>query len=78
LTRADLDCDTVEVWPENWQAFRLLVDVRTQWRGAGLGLDYNVLFRKMDRMGLSAAEYDDFEDDIRVMEVEAMAAMREK
>jgi hypothetical protein len=42
-----------------------------------IGLDYNVLFRKMDRMGLSAERYDDLEGDIRIMEAEAMAAMRE-
>jgi hypothetical protein len=43
-----------------------------------IGLDYNVLFRKMDRMNLRPEEYDELEADIRVMEAAAMAAMREK
>jgi hypothetical protein len=43
-----------------------------------IGLDYNVMFRKMDRMTLSPEQYDDLEADMRVMEAAAMAAMREK
>lgn len=41
------------------------------------GLDYNVLFKKLDRMGLSESEYADLEDDIRVMEFEALSVMHE-
>lgn len=41
------------------------------------GLDYNVLFKKMDRMGLSDPDYADLEDDIRVMEFEALSVMHE-
>lgn len=81
MRRKDYDTEVVEVWPENWQAFRLLCDIRTQWRGAGMGiigLDYNVAHRKMDRMSLTPEQWDDMEDDIRVMEAAAMAAMREK
>lgn len=46
--------------------------------GGATGLDYNVLFQKMDRMGLSAEEYDLLEEDIRMMEFAALAAMNEK
>ena len=70
-----------EVWPENWPSFILMCDIRTQWRGAGMGiigLDYNVLYRKLDRMSLTPEQYEDLESDIRVMEAAAMAAMREK
>lgn len=67
----------VEVWPENWQAFRLLCDIQTQWRGAGGGLDYNVLFRKMDRMGLTPEQYDNLENDIREMEFEVLELRRD-
>jgi hypothetical protein len=42
-----------------------------------IGLDYNVMYRKMDRMSLSPDEYDAVESDMRVMELAAMAAMRE-
>jgi hypothetical protein len=81
MRREDYDTDVIEVWPENWRSFRLLCDIQTQWRGAGsgiIGLDYNVLYRKMDRMALSPEQYDEIEADIRVMEYAAMAAMREK
>lgn len=78
LIAADIEGIPVEVWPENWPAFRLLVDIHTQWRGGGAGLDYNVMYRKMDRMGLTAGQYDDLEDDMRVLEKGAMAAMHEK
>lgn len=78
LRREDFDGQVFEVWPENWQAFCLLCDIRTQWRGAGMGLDYNVMFRKMDRMSLSPAQYDELEADMRVMEDAVMTAMREK
>lgn len=78
MRREDFDSEFVEVWPENWQAFRLLADIQTQWRGAGGGLDYNVLFHKMDRMKLNPEEYDELECDIRAMEQAAMLVMREK
>lgn len=80
MTRADLDGEVVEVWPENWTSFQLLVDVRTQWRGAGMtviGLDYNVVYHKLDRMNLSPADYDEAENDVRVMERAALLAMKE-
>ena len=41
------------------------------------GLDYNVLFKKLDRMGLSESDYAALEDDIRVMEFEALSVMHE-
>lgn len=69
------------MWPENWQVFNLLCDLQTQWRGAGngiVGLDYNVMFRKMDRMGLTPRQYDDMEADMRVMEFEALRAINAK
>lgn len=69
-----------EVWPENWQAFQLFSFMQTQWR-AGMsftGLDYNVLYRKMDRMGLSAEEYEQLESDLQVMEYEALSIMNQK
>jgi hypothetical protein len=52
--------------------------MQTQWRAGAMGLiglDYNTLHRKMDRMGLDAADYDALEDDLRTMEFAAIAAM---
>lgn len=69
------------MWPENWDSFQLLADIQTQWRGAGMGiigLDYNVVYHKLDRLNLSPADYDEAENDIRNMEHAAMLAMKEK
>ena len=74
----DYASDPVELWPENWATCLLFDGLRTQWRVGSLGptgLDYNVLYKKMDRMGLSAEEYDQLEADIQVMEYAALAAM---
>lgn len=70
----------MEVWPENWASFQLLVDIQTQWRGAGMaiiGLDYNVVYHKLDRMNLSPEDYDEAERDVRTMERAALLAMKE-
>lgn len=78
----DYEGDPVDVWPENWQAFNLFASLQTQWRSGGMGgatgLDYLVLFKKMDRMNLSAEQYDELEEDIRVMELEALRVMSKK
>jgi hypothetical protein len=78
---SDYAHEVVEVWPENQRAYRLFTDVRTQWRVGAMGptgLDYGVVFRKMDRMRLEPDEYDELEADIRTMEFEALAAMSER
>jgi hypothetical protein len=78
----DFEGGEIEVWPENWQAFILFSSLQTQWRTGGMGgatgLDYNVLFRKMDRMNLSAEQYDELEEDVRTMELSALSLMSEK
>lgn len=81
LSRKDYAHEVLEVWPENWPCMVLFSDLQTQWRSAGMGLiglDYNVLFAKMDRMTLTASEYDELEADIRTMEHAALVAMNEK
>lgn len=76
LTTADLgQQQDVEVWPDNWQAVQLLNRMSTQWRvgfGGAVGLDYNVLYRMMDRLGLVPEEYDQMEADIQMMEQEVL------
>lgn len=78
LRLEDFPVEVVEIWPENLPAYELFAYVRTQWRGAGMGiigLDYGPLHHKMDRLNLSPVEYDDLEDDIQVMEAAALIAM---
>jgi hypothetical protein len=77
----DLEGEAVEVWPENERAYFLFLDLQTQWRvgmGGATGLDYLVLFAKLDRMKLAADESDELEQDIRTMEHEALRVMAER
>lgn len=82
LSRADYAHEVVEVWPENWPAFLLFHSMETQWDCAGMGqrmnLKYLVLYADLDRMGLSAAEFEEMKQDIRTMELAALAAMNDK
>jgi len=70
-----------EVWPENMAAINLFSSLSTQFRtgmNGPTGLDYNVLFARMDRMKLSEQEYDWLFDDIRVIESEALTEINKK
>lgn len=61
----------VEIWPENWPAWLLFDRMSTQWRvgmAGPIGLDYNVLFRFLDRMHLDERDYDQMLHDISVLE----------
>lgn len=82
MSPADYDDDVVELGPDCWPAYELMMRMQTQWMVSGMGfpigLKYEVLFRMMDRLGLSPAEYDQLEDDVRVMELEALGVMAEK
>lgn len=67
------------MWPENWPAFCLFMDMQTQWRmGMDMptGLDYTALFALMEVHGI--ADRRDVFADIQVMEAAALKAMRKK
>jgi len=72
----------VEVWPENMPAINLFSAISTQWRTGGMGgvsgLDYNVLFARMERMKLSEQDYEWMFDDIRAIEAEALNIINRK
>jgi len=73
--------DTLEIWHENHQAIQLFISLSTQWRvGAGgpTGLDYNVLFTRMERLGLTPERYEQLFDDVRVIESEALTILNKK
>jgi hypothetical protein len=77
----DFASDPVDVFPENVAAFNLFCSVRTQFRigmNGPTGLDYMVVFHKLDRMNLEPEEYAVFEADIQTMEYAALAKMSEK
>lgn len=70
-----------EVWPENMPAINLFSSISSQWRvgmSGPSGLDYNVLFNRMDRMKLPDQDYEWMFDDIRVIESEALSIIRKK
>lgn len=81
LTLEDLEGEGVEIWPENFRAYRLFCDLQTQWRvgmSGPSGLDYNVMYRMIDRMKLSPEVAEELEYDVRTMESEALSAMHER
>ena len=71
--------ETVEVWPENWQALQIFSLMATQW-DAGMsgatGLKYSVLFEVLDRHGFEGDEWWGMLEDIRHMEAKALSEMR--
>lgn len=70
-----------QVWPENMVAINLFSSISTQWRSLGSGpsgLDYNVLFHRLDRMKLSEQDYGWLFDDVRVIESEALSIITKK
>lgn len=81
FTVADYADDDFELWPENMPAIHLFSSLSTQWRhgmNGPTGLDYNVLFSRMDRMKLSERDYDWLFDDVQVIEREALSAINSK
>lgn len=70
-----------DIWADNVDAVNLFLSLATQWRvgaAGAVGLDYNVLYHKMDRMNLSRERYDALEDEIRVLEDAAIEAMHKE
>lgn len=70
---------TAWVWPCNVQAVNLFVAIGTQWLvgpGGPYGLNYAVLYQKLDRMGVSPEMAERLEEDIRILEDAALEEMR--
>ncbi|MES1979546.1 MAG: DUF1799 domain-containing protein [Pseudomonadota bacterium] len=70
----------VEVWPENWQVWRLFCRVSSQWRvgmGGPTGLCYEAVYPLIDRAASDPQEWDDLLDDVAAMERAALSAMNE-
>jgi len=71
----------VEIWPDFVASVNLFYSLRTQWRmgaAGAIGLDYNVLYRKMDRMDLTEERYEQLEYDLRVLEIAALKEINKK
>lgn len=81
LTLEDFAGEVVPVFEDNEQAFYLFCSLSTQWRvgmSGHTGLDYMVLYHKMDRMKLSEDDYAQLEADIEVMERAALEEIHSK
>lgn len=81
FTAADYEIDPVDLWPENETAINLFTSISTQWitsMSGHVGLNYLVLFARMDRMKLSDQEYEWLFDDVRVIEAEALKIINKK
>ncbi|OFJ47656.1 hypothetical protein BA896_000165 [Janthinobacterium lividum] len=81
MTLEDVAADPVDIWPDNVAAFEIFSFLGTQWRigmSGATGLDYNVVYRKMDRLLLTPEEYDALERDIQIMESAALVCMHQK
>ena len=77
LSREDVeDNSDVEVWPENWVAFKAFNKVSSLWRvgpGGSTGMDYNALFSMLKCMKVKPTPA--FMDRIRVLESTALSIM---
>lgn len=77
----DYPSKEVEIWPDNFEAYRLFCSMSTQWRtgfAGPTGLDYNVLYSKLDRLGLEPDRYDELESDVGVIERAALSEIARK
>jgi hypothetical protein len=80
MTTLDLD-DTIEVLPDNWDAFVLFDSMSTQWRtgfSGRTGLDYSVLPSVMNLLGFPKKIRNSLFQDVIVMETEALLVMSEE
>ncbi|MNY63939.1 hypothetical protein D3C86_2009720 [compost metagenome] len=59
----------------------LFLSLRSQWRigmGGATGLDYCALFHKMDRLDLGPDQYEELEDQVRILEFAALEEINRK
>ena len=71
---------TVDVWPDNVQAFNTFTASLTQWRmgmNGPVGLDYSALPTILRFTQVPRADWPAVFDDLRVMEDAALSQMRE-
>jgi hypothetical protein len=81
LGLSDEDLDSIEIWPENWAAFTLFVNLQTQWRmgpRGATGLDYQVMLALIARLDLSKAEEEQIFRDMRTMEIAALDVIHQE
>lgn len=73
LTESDYDDEYIEIWQDNFDAFKLFKAMSTQWRTSMsgiIGLDYNCMQWVMKINNI--AENEIIFNDIQIMENEAL------
>lgn len=68
----------VEVWPDNWPAWRLFMQVSTQWTvgmAGPTGLRYEALYPLLDRFTETEDDWRSMFEDIHELERAALTAM---
>ena len=68
------------MYPSNVPAVNMFSSLITQWRvgfGGAYGLDYNVLYSKLDRLGLTPERYSELEAEVQACEEGALQQMAE-
>lgn len=81
LKPSDVAGEDVVVWPENLQATKVFLAMKTQWRvgmGGYTGLDYSALSEIWRRLKVPPADRDAVFEDLRQIEQAALLAMHEK
>lgn len=81
FTPEEYEGDFVEVWPENWQAYTLFTFLSSQWRmgmGGPTGLDYSVMYRRLDDLEVPKEDREELINSIRTMEFAALEYMDEQ
>lgn len=80
LEPQDIESAPLLVWPDNYQAVRVFLTMRTQWRpgpGGATGLDYSALPEVWRRTQTKPADRDDVFHALQMLESAALTAMHE-
>lgn len=81
FTAAEVAPDEVMVWAENWPAVAAFGRLMTQWMvgmSGATGIAYPSIPIVLEMSGIDRKDWPQTFDDIRVMEQEALACMRER
>ena len=73
--------DGEEWFADNLQTIRVFIDMSTQWRigmSGAVGLDYNVLFSRLDRLFGESDEWEEVFGGIKIMERAALEVINKK
>ena len=81
MSAQDYDSKEIDVWPDNWSSVDFFLSVSTQWRtgmGGATGLDYSGVYAALKMQRIKKNRWQKLLDDLAVMEVEALKAMKAK